>query len=131
VIVDETTYSHLSLDAGTPPLHSIIETIHIIMAKCSGLPKGLNGSGRPVKGLPYAVQNISVQFSVTVDDLLKTLRASIWTVIVPGVIVFTGYHCHCHFGLENSENVVSTDRRGSASTSLAVIDETRATKAAT
>jgi hypothetical protein len=41
-----------------------------------------------VKGLPYAVQNISVQLSVTVDDLLKTLRASIWTVIVPGVIVF-------------------------------------------
>jgi hypothetical protein len=57
------------------------------MAKCSGLPKGINGSGRPVKGLPYAVQNISVQLSVTVDDLLKTLRASIWTVIVPGVIV--------------------------------------------
>jgi hypothetical protein len=36
----------------------------------------------------YAVQNISVQLSVTVDDLLKTLRASVWTVLVPsGVTV--------------------------------------------
>jgi hypothetical protein len=35
----------------------------------------------------YAVQNISVQLSATVDDSLKTLRASVWTVLVPGGIV--------------------------------------------
>jgi hypothetical protein len=53
--------------------------------KCSGLPKAY--SGRPVKGLPYAMQNISVQLAVTVEELLATLRASVWTVIVPGMII--------------------------------------------
>jgi hypothetical protein len=56
------------------------------MPQYSDLPKG-HGPGRTVKGLPYAVQNISVQLSVTVENLLKSLRASIWTVLVPGITV--------------------------------------------
>jgi hypothetical protein len=56
------------------------------MAKCSGLPKG-HGPGRPVKGLPYAVQNISVQLSVAVENVIAYLQASIWTLLVPALIV--------------------------------------------
>jgi hypothetical protein len=61
------------------------------MAKCSGLPKGYGSGGQgratATKGLPYAMQNISVQLSIAVEEWLETLRASVWTVIVPGVII--------------------------------------------
>lgn len=49
--------------------------------------KGGQGYGRPVKGLPYAVQNISFQLRQTVQELWETLQASVYTVIVPGIAV--------------------------------------------
>jgi hypothetical protein len=69
------------------------------MGKCSGLPNGYaqggeygeyggyGGTRPPVKGLPYAVRNISVQLSAAVEEWVAILRASVWTVLVPAFTV--------------------------------------------